>query len=94
MMPKLPTTPGEINFQDQWTQTLAHERFLLCDDRDEAGNRILVQKALYSIVFCVLLFSYNVDWKYSIYNYWNHIKLKKITYDPYFHIFQGLFQVN
>lgn len=42
MMPKLPTTPEEINLQDQWTQTLAHERFLLCDDRDEAGNRILV----------------------------------------------------
>ena len=42
MMPKLPTTPEEINLQDHWTQTLAHERFLLCDDRDEAGNRILL----------------------------------------------------
>lgn len=41
-MPKLPTTPEEINLQDHWTQTLAHERFLLCDDRNEAGNRILL----------------------------------------------------
>lgn len=42
MMPKLPTTQEEINLQDSWTETFARERFLLCDDRDEAGNRIIV----------------------------------------------------
>jgi hypothetical protein len=41
-IPKLPTTPEDINLQGNWTQTSAGDRFLLCDDTDDQGNRILV----------------------------------------------------
>ena len=41
-VPKLPITQKELILQDPWTQTLARERFLLSDDSDDAGNRIIV----------------------------------------------------
>jgi len=42
VLPKLPKTQTTIVIEDAWTETLAGERFLLCDDTDTNGNRILI----------------------------------------------------
>ena len=41
-IPKLPSSQEEINIDGPWSRTLAGERFLLCDDTDPHGNRIIV----------------------------------------------------
>lgn len=40
--PKLPTSPEDINLEGPWTCTSAGDRFLLRDDTDENGHRIII----------------------------------------------------
>jgi len=42
VIPNLPKTQDNIDLRDQWTETLAGDKFLQCDDTDIHGNRILV----------------------------------------------------
>lgn len=42
VIPKLPATQQDINLEHQWTETLAGDRFVLCDDTDNSGNRIII----------------------------------------------------
>jgi len=42
VIPKLPATQQAIHLQQQWTETLAGDRFLLCDDTAASGDRILI----------------------------------------------------
>ncbi|XP_048737527.2 uncharacterized protein LOC125652381 [Ostrea edulis] len=40
--PKLPTSQDDIKLHGPWINTLAGERFLLCDDTDAQGHRIMI----------------------------------------------------
>lgn len=42
LIPKLPKTADTIDLPDEWTETLAGDKFLQCDDTDVNGNRILL----------------------------------------------------
>jgi len=42
LLPKLPQNQNDIDLHGEWTKTLAGEEFLLCDETDERGDRILI----------------------------------------------------
>jgi hypothetical protein len=42
VLPKFPVTQGDIDLDGDWKETSAGERFLLCDDTDAQGRRILI----------------------------------------------------
>ncbi|XP_060064855.1 N(4)-(Beta-N-acetylglucosaminyl)-L-asparaginase-like [Ylistrum balloti] len=42
VMPKLPATQGDIDLQGRWKETSSGSRFLLCDDTNAIGERIIV----------------------------------------------------
>jgi len=42
LLPKLPQTQADIDLNGEWTETLAGEQFLLHDDTDERGDRIMI----------------------------------------------------
>ena len=41
-LPKLPVTQNDINLDGPWSESSAGDRFLLCDDTDDLGARLLV----------------------------------------------------
>ena len=41
-LPKLPVTQNDINRDGPWSESSAGDRFLLCDDTDDLGARLLV----------------------------------------------------
>jgi hypothetical protein len=42
VMPKLPKSQADIELEGQWTETSTGERFLLCDDTNAQGHRIVI----------------------------------------------------
>jgi len=41
-LPKLPATRTDIDLQGEWTETLAGQNFLICDDNNDRNERIII----------------------------------------------------